>query len=229
MAASHKDAETDVSDRLLGPISANVDNDIMNKLGICDLLRMFEQRFAPEGTPIRYLDTYPFVSGITGRRKGKTHIDTDTANRISKFLSERCTALKLPPSEVVRDAVDAMTGIAGIDSGELLLFAAGLGEPGITIFTGDKEAVIALGRNPSLSKLASSLQGRIYCLESILLCLIEKFGYVSVASRIHPKKDCDGLIALAFRSPEAAREIEAKDCLTSYANDLRRRSGLTLP
>lgn len=57
------------------------------------------------------------------------------------------------------------------------------------------------------------LPGRFVCLESVLLLLIDRYGFEFVRNKVLPFKEYDGLIKVAFGVGESRAEAYAREAL----------------
>ena len=82
------------------------------------------------------------------------------------------------------------------------------------LLTGDKNCLRALSHS-EMTDIMEILQGKIWCLEQLILKNIEQFGFKLIKSKIYHKKDCDMNLKLIFGYSQSASENEVKDSLNS--------------
>jgi hypothetical protein len=102
---------------------------------------------------------------------------------------------------------DQLTTVDGIDVGEAQLFAVAA-EFQWLVISGDKRAL----RTLKLSTLYSRLNGRVVCLETLLLALCEKYGVEEVQKRMTRATEFDTALKICFLSSspiEGLRSYEA--------------------
>jgi hypothetical protein len=69
--------------------------------------------------------------------------------------------------------------------------------------------------------IAQRIRGHIICLEQIVKCLIQHFGFPYVKDRVVPARACDTALSAAFGSGWDATEPNVLAALDSYINELR--------
>jgi hypothetical protein len=91
----------------------------------------------------------------------------------------------------------------GIDAGETTLFLATKGVADFILITGDKRALRTLTNNFLSAELHNRHIGRICCLETILLRVIQTVGFAAVHHKLLGGQQCDIAIKNALRDGNA--------------------------
>jgi hypothetical protein len=108
-----------------------------------------------------------------------------------------------------------------LDVGEATLIAATRDVPSFVLMTGDKRCLKALVANSEISEAHKRLQGRVICLEQVLLLLIRRSGFDWVKARVVPMRDYDTALKACFGSGELAIEENVVAALEGYIEALR--------
>ncbi|MFK0732469.1 MAG: hypothetical protein ACIWVG_15160 [Gloeotrichia echinulata HAB0833] len=202
------------------------DLDILLKLAACDLLSELREhwRIPPNQCFVDERFKYTLNTSIT--RSG--NYSSAALKRTAEFLNNHTTDITFnDPEEVI--ALDTN----GIDKGERRIIIA-TKEPAeqaqpFFLATGDKRAINTLAALPSTDKvcqrISKRLQGRVICLESMMLTFIEMLGFEPVkakvlASRHNDKVAADKTITAVFGSREKAEEHNVRSALQSYIAEL---------
>jgi hypothetical protein len=194
-------------------VIAALDIDITFKL---HALRLFEEAIDALGVDgaIRVLAQAKFSNGSRMPAK-RRH------NRVEKYGEEAVAAAAAIFDDAVEvdpgsaEAMDVLAGIDGIDDGEAALIAAAMSQDAIVLVTGDKRCLSALSTNPKLADVRRALLGRIVCLESLILKLIDDCGFEYVRDRVVPNMRCDTAVRAAFGSGLDARQANVVAALTA--------------
>ena len=91
------------------------------------------------------------------------------------------------------------------------------------LLTGDKRCLRAL-RNSGMTDIIERLQGRVWCLEQLILKNIEQFGFNLIQSKIYQKNNCDMNIKFIFGYSETASEDEVTELLKQEIIDLKKET-----
>jgi hypothetical protein len=120
---------------------------------------------------------------------------------------------------------EALLSVDQIDAGEALLFAK-LAEGNASLLaTGDQRSLIALGNADQLRLFRNEIRGRVICLESALLRLVNSLGADVVGKAFQPLRGVDTKIDIFFGHKIEFMREEVVRQLSSYLNDLRVRLG----
>lgn len=182
-----------------------VDSDAFCKLGATDL---FESGVALlEGDPARVerLTALPHMLRRSRALRAKL------GQPLADALAARADLL---PSAPVADPrlVDELVGVDEIDPGEVQLLALAADET-LLLVSGDKRALRAVCQ---LDSLVPMLNGKLVCLEALLLALCVRHGAAQVCAAASNHRNLDGIFAVCLR--DAATAIE---CLQSYLRGLK--------
>jgi hypothetical protein len=119
--------------------------------------------------------------------------------------------------------------IVKIDSGEAILLAATkpLGQD-FLIATGDKSCIRALAACPTCQAIQQRVEGRIICLEQILIRLLDAHGYAFVQEKVG-RCVGDECVSRAFADGKIGHpESACRGWLDNYVAELRKDSGKLL-
>ncbi|MFO0954368.1 MAG: hypothetical protein U0835_25060 [Isosphaeraceae bacterium] len=193
------------------------DNDIVEKLGICDLLDDALAVLEISRSDVYVVPSLKYRFGIEKNRdRVEKRFGADAVSRILDFISG---------VQEIRDASTEdqarLDDIVGIDPGELVLLSA----TGITnsyrLVTGDKRCLKTIATHPECEFIARRIQGRVICFEQVLCRIIAHFGFEHVRTKVVPVILCDTALRAAFGSGHASTEENAVACLQSYVSELR--------
>lgn len=144
--------------------------------------------------------------------------DHAAAQRLEMVLRS-AVALPSPSPEVIQ----LLQGIPGADPGEILLLASLHAEPGATLVTGDKRALVAFGQVVP-EHLKGAFKGRILCLEQLLERLVDQQGFSAVSAKVSSTPAIDKAAGIIFGADGKKPEAEARQGLRSYIEHLSRES-----
>ena len=184
------------------------DNDIVHKLARCELLPELLIWLKAPPAKVWVLPSMPFVL----RRKLKA--DTVALACLESFLK----LVKPIPAA----AITSMARFEQLDMGKRQMLAILVDDAHVTqMVTGDKRALKLIGDIASTDQaLAGRLAtARVDCLESIMLGLIEQFGFAAINFKATRGAKADGVLGISFgaKRPEA----HAVEALTSYLAGVR--------
>ena len=158
----------------------------------------------------------------TLRKDPKLFRHPEIAVALNAYLEVTAPMPSPDPSVVAR-----LQGIIDLDAGEVALIAAACPHEDALLFTGDKRALAALAR-PGMEDLHRCLQGRVICLEHLLLHILEASGVSRLAGLISRYPDLDTTARCVLPSRGVADEDGVREGLESYLHDLEIRTrGLT--
>jgi hypothetical protein len=184
------------------------DNDIVHKLARCELLPELLIWLKAPPAKIWVLPSMPFML----RRKLKA--DSVALACLESFLKQ------VKPIPVA--AIVSMERFGQLDVGERQMLAILVDDAQVTqMVTGDKRALKLMGEIASTDHaLAGRLAtARIDCLESIMLGLIDQFGFAAINAKATRGATADVVLNMSFgaKRPEA----HAVEALTSYLADVQ--------
>lgn len=201
------------------------DLDILLKLAACDLLSELCKHW--QIPPNQCFVSATFQHTLRGGKIRATNAPI-AIERTAHFLNTVAQKIRLTDSIAVRKEAIALEK-ANIDAGEKTLVIA-TKEPAeeaqpFFLATGDKRAINALAALPSNDAVSKSifdrLHGRIICLESVILTLINVLGFEPIKAKIlasyyNDKYASDGALTAAFVLGEQAQESDVCAKLQHY-------------
>jgi len=208
-----------------------LDNDIALKTCCYDLVGEVCTLLAGDQFALAVLGVAKFVLRKRIEKSGKIEDRQRASTALGELLSK---ATKLEPNiaEVELAAsfeVHAqMVGVA-FDPGESLLLAALIRRSALALVTGDKRAIVAVDQIATALDLHTSVDGRLLCLEQVVLALCETMCAAKIATRICAEALVDMAMSICFScSTGCFEEARTLDGLQSYIADLRKQSGAIL-
>lgn len=123
------------------------------------------------------------------------------------------------------DVLQQLSDVVEIDDGEALLYGLLAEEPYYLLTTNDKRAMRAVATQPALQMLRRTVTGRIICLETLLLRLIEQEGVAAVAQALMPVVPENTLLRVCFSPGNIAQPLECKSALQHYLHVLTGQVG----
>ncbi len=191
-----------------------VDNDILLKLSACDLLSETIAALRCTNSDVRVLQTARFVFQHN-RRVGDRYSEQGRLRAIA-FVN-CCQSV----GEDNSDEFELLQVTDGIDIGEARLLAATQGLAIFLLMTGDKNCLASLGSMPGLEVVKGRVEGRVVCLEQVMLLLIQSLGFDLVKARVVPVMECDQSLKACFGSGVLAIEENVIVALEGYIETLR--------
>lgn len=192
------------------------DNDIIHKLAVCGLLQELLQWLGVPPAEVWVLPSMRFML----RKKLKP--DAAALADLEQFLQR---VSDLPAADINMLALFPVE----LDPGEAQMLAILVNTPEVEhMVTGDKRALRLIG-----SMCANDLaldqrlnQARVDCLESIMLALIDCFGFDAVNAKVIRGLQSDKVLQASFGFKKL--ESNCRDSLCYYLQDVRREA-LFLP
>jgi hypothetical protein len=192
------------------------DNDIIEKLAVCDLLDETLESFGASPKDVYVLSTLKFRIGGKLRTKSEQRLGVAAVDRVLRFLG-RVQEIPQPlPTDLLK-----LDDIMGIDIGELILLSTTSLYSDYLFLTGDKRCLKALVSQPECNEIALRIKGKVVCFEQVLLRLIEQFGFTPVLAKVVDVRYCDTALRAAFGSGLQSTESNSVACLQSYISELR--------
>jgi hypothetical protein len=191
-----------------------VDNDILLKLSCCDLLDETMAVLRLSAADVRVLRTARFVF----------QRNRQVADRYSEQGRFRAVAFVKSCQTIVEeggDEFERLQATDGIDIGEARLLTATSGSANFVLMTGDKRCLQVLAAQAELAEVRQRLQGRVICLEQMILRLIQRSGFDWVKARVVPMMACDTALQACFGSGELATKTNVVESLEGYIATLR--------
>ncbi len=177
------------------------DNDIVHKLACCDLLDSFLLWIESPPAEVWVIPSVPFVL----RKKLK--------NNPTALACLEAFLLKTRP--IPEASIDLLERYEQLDEGERQMLAVLVEDQRITrLVTGDKRALGQIaGMATDDAHLKKRLnESRIDCLESVMLGLIDDFGYATINAKATLGVNSDIVLKMTFgpnRSEDHARVVLA--------------------
>lgn len=146
-------------------------------------------------------------------------------DRLKADVSQGCRPVPVLQTAPNSDVLQQLSDVVDIDDGEALLYGLLAEEPYYLLTTNDKRAMRAVATKPALQTIRRTVTGRIICLETVLLRLIERDGVVSVAQALTPVVPENTLLRVYFSSGNIANPLECKHALHHYLEALAAQVG----
>jgi hypothetical protein len=156
-----------------------------------------------------------------GKSIGRKYPDAQREQALSVCKSTRPFVARA--QEVALQA--RLVRVDNIDDGEAVLFATLAEQPFWYLTTGDQRSLIALGQAAELADVRERVSGRILCLETVLLLLIQRLGAAEIGARFQPIQGVHTKIDIFFGYKETFDDATLIDQITSYLSDLRKNMG----
>lgn len=184
------------------------DNDIIHKLACCELLPEFLLWLKAPPAEIWVLPSLAFM--LRKKLKG----NTVALECLEKFLSH----VKIIPAA----QISTMTRFSSLDVGEGQMLAVLVENKQVSqIVTGDKRALSLISQIAATDEdLSNRLRtAKIDCLESVMLGLIDQFGFPTINAKATRGVKSDKVIALSFGNSRS--QAHAVVALNSYLTALQ--------
>lgn len=185
------------------------DNDIIHKLACCGLLQELLQWLGVPPAEVWVLPSMRFML----RKKLKA--DAAALAELEQFLLQ---VSDLPAADINMLALFPVE----MDVGERQMLAILVHTPEVEhMVTGDKRALRLIGsmcaKDAALNQRLT--QARVDCLESIMLALIDAFGFEVINTKVSRGLKSDKVLQAGF----GAKKLEAnsREALAYYLNDVR--------
>jgi hypothetical protein len=164
------------------------------------------------------LPTAKHKFGLTkDRTKAKKRYGAKVFERIRDLLGRAQELdLVIPGNEM-----QLLAEVEGIDTGEVVLFAAAACMRHALLATGDKRSLRALASTPSCRSVALRIAGRVICFEQIIRKAIDHCGFPKVRDKVAPARDCDTGLRAIFGSGIESTETNVLAGLDAYIAELR--------
>jgi hypothetical protein len=192
-----------------------VDNDVILKLVACNLFweAVGVLGLTSDDLRVRASTKYYF------RKKPKNYPQAVREQAIA--VVEQCQLIDDPP---INEELQILQQIEGIDPGEGVLIVATQPEPSFYLMTGDKRCLEALATAPQLVGVRQRLEGRVVCLEQLILRLIETQEFSKILTLVLPAREYDTALRAVFGSGERATRDNVLLGLREYIQDLRSKT-----
>lgn len=187
------------------------DNDIVHKLACCDLLGSFLEWIGSPPAEVWVIPSIPFVLGK------KLKNNPTALACLETFL------LKTQP--IPEASIELLQRYEQLDEGERQMLAVLVEDHRITrLVTGDKRALRQIaGMVSGDAGLSLRLnQTRTDCLESVMLGLMDHFGYPVINGKASLGVDSDKVLKMTFGP--ARSEAHAREVLGVYLEELKNQA-----
>lgn len=193
------------------------DNDIVEKLAVCDLLDDTLAAYAAKRQDVYVIPTLKSRIGGKSRAKAERRLGEVAVARILEFL-ESVQVIR----DYSQDDHQLLDDIVGIDPGETILLAATGVMAEFMLLTGDKRCIKTLCTSTECRPIALRVQGRVACFEQVICRLIAQFGFDYVLSKVVPVMfGYDMAMQTAFGYGTKSTEANTVAALQSYIDELR--------
>jgi hypothetical protein len=197
------------------------DNDIVEKLAICDLIDEALVAFDATRADVLVIPTLKNRIGIgSPRPKVVRRLGAEVAARLFEFIGtvREITDFSMEDHLMLEGLDDSIE----IDPGEIVLLSATAHLQDYLLLTGDKRCLKAVSTCPECVEIARRIQGRVVCFEQVICRIIDLVGFEAVLGKVVPvMQACDTALRAAFGSGKLATESNVVDCLQSYIDEIR--------
>ncbi len=194
-----------------------IDNDVFYKLTCCALLD--ETLSYLKLSRHQVLDSAPHVIRKTTfkRDKGYGYDLPEVQNRLAEAFDR---AARIPEMPTDYTLLAKIASVPGIDSGEALLLCNAIETGSALLISGDKRFYSSLAKNRELMDICASLEGRLICLEHLMLCLFDACQFPYVRQRVAPARRCDTVLRVAFSRGQEAEQSVVTSILVDYSKEV---------
>ena len=198
------------------------DNDIVEKLAICDLFDEALAALNATRSDVLVLPTLKHRIGIgAARPKAVKRLGEATANRLVAFIASVGEITEYSAAD--HDLLENLDESVEIDPGEIILLAATANLTDYLLLTGDKRCIHSVATSPACAVIAQRIQGKVVCFEQVICRIIHHCGFDAVKTKVVPVlNNCDTALRAAFGSAIHATESNTLACLESYIAEIRR-------
>ncbi|GBF79202.1 hypothetical protein [Aphanothece sacrum] len=202
-----------------------LDNDIILKLATYSLFDKTLKTFEIDSSKVKILETFKYKFRRDHQRKRSNNPVTYNLEAALN-VTESCG--EISEKDVNQEIFIKLQKTKGIDVGEALLISyisdfnqqKDLGY----LLTGDKRCLKTL-INPEIADIVKTLEGKVWCLEQLVLKDIEIYGFNYIKDKIYPVRDCDTNIKHIFGYSVEASEDRVIEDLKKSIITLRKETG----
>jgi hypothetical protein len=208
-----------------------LDNDVILKTSCYGLVEETRGLLSEEDGCLGGLGLARFVLGKRVQKSRNIKHRDKTAFALQTFLAS-IDALE-PDAEELALAASfeekaQMLG-AALDTGESQLLAILIRRCARSLATGDKRAIAAIHTIASELPLIAEAEGRLQCLEQLMLELLSRNDVSLLAEKVCTEPDVDKTLSICFGCSSQKTDTETtREGLKSYVGYLRKRSGKLL-
>ena len=202
-----------------------LDNDIILKLSTYGLFEKTLNTFGAEINQVKILETFKYKFKREPQQKRKRN---PNKYNLEDALSVVETCDKISIHNINQEDFIQLQKIEGIDIGEAILlgYVSYLNKQNNLsyLLTGDKRCLKNLNV-PETNQITDYLQGKIWCLEQLILKDIEIYGFNCIQEKVYPFRDCDTNLKLIFGYSRESAEQQVRGALTTEIRQLRKETG----
>lgn len=192
------------------------DTDVLLKLSAMDLLEETLQLLDVDTTSVFVAPSAPHY--IRKKRNLQQRYGAEGLERARRFVNTVQIV-----STYDESTLKLLSEVRDIGSGEAILIAGAVQTQEFLFLTGDKRALEALTQVEACKTVVNQLQGRVVCLEQIVLKSVQG-GFTQTQAKIASARECDTAIKVAFGSGLQATQETVEQALRHYIEDLRRKT-----
>lgn len=196
-----------------------IDSDIFVLLSAAGLLDQLIACLGYEKTAVRRLAALPHQ---LQRGRSFRRYDQDIRDEAVTRCSEIASIDERPVSG---EYWEKLISVDQIDPGEALLFAKLAEGSASLLTTGDQRSLLALGNADGLEDFRDKIRGRVVCLESALLMLVQSAGAQLIGEAFQRIRGVNTKIDVLFGFKTEFSDDETVRQLWSYLDDLRKQIG----
>ena len=202
-----------------------LDNDIILKLATCGLFEKTLNTFGVEINQVKILETFQYKFKRQAQQKRKRN---PVKYNLESALSVVETCDKISINNINQEDFIQLQKIEGIDVGEaiLLSYVSYLNKQNNLsyLLTGDKRCLKKLNV-PETNQITGYLEGKIWCLEQLILKDIEIYGFNCIQEKVYPFRDCDTNLKLIFGYSRESAEQQVREALATEIRELSKETG----
>ena len=202
-----------------------LDNDIILKLSTYGLFEKTLNTFGAEINQVKILETFKYKFKREPQQKRKRN---PNKYNLEDALSVVETCDKISIHNINQEDFIQLQKIEGIDIGEAIIisYVSYLNKQNNLsyLLTGDKRCLKNLNV-PETNQITDYLQGKIWCLEQLILKDIEIYGFQCIQEKIYPVRDCDTNLKFIFGYSRESAEQEVREALKTEIRELRKETG----
>ncbi|BAZ11931.1 hypothetical protein NIES4071_37590 [Calothrix sp. NIES-4071] len=196
-----------------------LDNDIILKIATFDVFYDTLITLGTDASQVKILDTFKYKFQKQIQRTRGNRATSNSRYNVQKALEITQSIATISESDAEKFDTSIYTRLLNysqnnndnntIDKGEAVLIShvCYLNQQGNTnyLLTGDKRCLKAL-TNSGFTDVIESLNGKVWCLEQLILKNIEEIGFDIIQAKIYPVRTCDSNIKFIFGYSEAASQ-----------------------
>ena len=202
-----------------------MDNDIILKLSTYGLFEKTLNTFGAEINQVKILETFKYKFKREPQQKRKRN---PNKYNLEDALSVVETCDKISIHNINQEDFIQLQKIEGIDIGEAIIisYVSYLNKQNNLsyLLTGDKRCLKNLNV-PETNQITDYLQGKIWCLEQLILKDIEIYGFNCIQEKVYPFRDCDTNLKLIFGYSRESAEQQVREALATEIRQLRKETG----